>query len=301
MPYKDPDKQREYQRKWMQQKDRNRPPIGSNRFFSNACSKMKNKANELGLDFNLDATYLKDIFPVDGKCPALRFTLEKGINGIGTDSSPSLDRINNKLGYTKDNVQWVSRLANQIMSSATPDQVIQVGEYFKRVTEELVMRAKPFSKEDYDKYDSPAKEAMIYWLSQKNPNLIIDDKENFKADLRVTDPDTNKNYLFELETINKWESHMNSEDQFNCGVCKADEFSVPTAKKSIKEYLKIPQEHRPNFTYVTFRSDFKMALMTNIYAILNSERKVIPNRYSQTEEFYIVNKSFSRPENMEIN
>ena len=138
-------------------------------------------------------------------------------------------------------------------------------------------------------------------MSQKNPNLIIDDKENFKADLRVTDPDTNKNYLFELETINKWESHMNSEDQFNCGVCKADEFSVPTAKKSIKEYLKIPQEHRPNFTYVTFRSDFKMALMTNIYAILNSERKVFPNRYSQTEEFYIVNKSFSRPENMEIN
>ena len=33
MPYKDLDKQREYQRKWMQQKDRNRPPIGSNRFF----------------------------------------------------------------------------------------------------------------------------------------------------------------------------------------------------------------------------------------------------------------------------
>jgi|TARA_R100000781_G_scaffold104092_1_gene67776 hypothetical protein len=163
------------------------------------------------------------------------------------------------------------------------------------------MRAKPFSKKDYDKYDSPAKEAMSSWLLHKNSNLIIDDKENFGIDLRVTDPDINKTYLFELETINKWQPHMKPEDQFNCSVCKADEFSVPTKKKSVVEYLKLPKEQRLDFTYVTFRSDFKMSLMTNIYAVLNSERKVIPNRYSQTEEFYIVNKSFSRPENMEIN
>jgi len=94
---------------------------------------------------------------------------------------------------------------------------------------------------------------------------------------------------------------MDAYDYFPCKVCKQDEFSVPTGKSSLEKWLKVPEERRPNFTYVTFRSDFKMSLMTNIYAVLNSERKVIPNRYSQTEEFYIVNKSFSRPENMEIN
>ena len=129
-------RKRDYFRKWEIGKDyRNKPAIGSDRFFSTSCAKIRLKAEKSKLDFNLNSQYLKDIFPVDGKCPALKFTLEKGINGIGTDRSPSLDRINNKLGYTKDNVQWVSRLANQIMSSATPDQVIQVGTYFKKIAE----------------------------------------------------------------------------------------------------------------------------------------------------------------------
>jgi len=127
---------RDYYRKWSVGKVyRNRPAIGSNRFFSNASARMKNKAEESKLDFNLNTQYLKDIFPIDGKCPALKLTFKKGIDGISRDESPTIDRIDNKLGYTKGNVQWVSRLANYIMSSATPDQVIQVGEYFKNMME----------------------------------------------------------------------------------------------------------------------------------------------------------------------
>ena len=61
--------------------------------------------------------------------------VKKGINGISRDESPTIDRINNKLGYIKGNVQWVSKLANQIMTSATPDQVVQVGNYFKKIVE----------------------------------------------------------------------------------------------------------------------------------------------------------------------
>jgi len=127
---------RDYFRKWSIGKVyRNKPPIGSNRFFTMSSSRIKNKAEELKLNFNLDSNYLKDIFPVDGKCPALKLTFEKGTNGISRDESPTIDRINNKLGYIKGNVQWVSKLANQIMTSATPDQVIKVGEYFKQITE----------------------------------------------------------------------------------------------------------------------------------------------------------------------
>ena len=63
--------------------------------------------------------------------------MEKGTEGVSTFCSPSIDRINPNLGYIKGNVQWVSKLANQIMSDATPDQVIMVGEYFKNITKEL--------------------------------------------------------------------------------------------------------------------------------------------------------------------
>jgi len=137
MPYKDPDKQREYQRKWMQKENRNRPAIATPRFFTFRVSKLRDKAKNKGIVFDLTGEYLSKIWPEDGKCPALNIVLEKGTNGISKDASPSIDRINNELGYIKGNVQWVSRLANNIMSSATPEQVIQVGEYFKRVTEEL--------------------------------------------------------------------------------------------------------------------------------------------------------------------
>jgi hypothetical protein len=87
------------------------------------------------LPSNIDSTYIKNIWPSDNKCPALGIEFKKG-RGKPIDSSPSLDRILPELGYIKGNVQIISMLANQIMSNATPDQVIQVGEYFKKITEE---------------------------------------------------------------------------------------------------------------------------------------------------------------------
>ena len=94
------------------------------------------RAKEKELPINIDIEYLRDIWPEDDKCPALDIEFRQGNNGISLDSSPSLDRIVPELGYIKGNVQWISKLANQIMSSATPDQVIQVGNYFKKIMEE---------------------------------------------------------------------------------------------------------------------------------------------------------------------
>ena len=93
----------------------------------------KKRAEKFNVDFNLTEEYVKSIYPKDGKCPALGIKLKK----LDGSNAPSLDRIIPKLGYVEDNVQWVSKLANQIMSKATPEQVIQVGQYFKKITEEL--------------------------------------------------------------------------------------------------------------------------------------------------------------------
>ena len=92
----------------------------------------KKRAEKFNVDFNLTEEYVKSIYPKDGKCPALGIKLRK----LDGSNAPSLDRIIPKLGYVEDNVQWVSKLANQIMSNATPEQVIQVGQYFKKITEE---------------------------------------------------------------------------------------------------------------------------------------------------------------------
>ena len=136
MPYKDPDKQREYQKQWMKKEKRNKPAIATPRFFTFRASKLRDKAKNKELDFNIDSKYLSKIWPEDGKCPALKIKMKKGqSNGGGSYDSPSIDRIIPDLGYIKGNIHWVSKLANNIMSSATPDQVIQVGEYFKKIAE----------------------------------------------------------------------------------------------------------------------------------------------------------------------
>jgi hypothetical protein len=50
--------------------------------------------------------------------------------GRRTDSSPSLDRINNNLGYVRGNVMVVSWLANRIKSDATLDQLRTVADFY---------------------------------------------------------------------------------------------------------------------------------------------------------------------------
>ena len=51
-------------------------------------------------------------------CPVLRIELDWGMNGR-QPNSPSLDRINPRLGYVKGNVEFVANIANMMMSSAT--------------------------------------------------------------------------------------------------------------------------------------------------------------------------------------
>ena len=109
-------------------------------WFSRRCSVIKARARAKELDFNLDAEYLKSIFPKDKRCPALGIpfkVLDIHAKGKELQQKVSLDRIDSSKGYVKGNVQWVSLLANAIMTNATPDQVIQVGHYFKKVTEDL--------------------------------------------------------------------------------------------------------------------------------------------------------------------
>ena len=125
-----PEQTKEQWQKWKEKTN----SLGSDAFFTDRLSTIRGRAREKGHDFNITKKYLKDIFPKDKKCPALGIEFQLGSQG-GRSTSPSVDRIDNSKGYIKGNIVWVSSLANMIMTSATPQQVLDVAYFFKQQVE----------------------------------------------------------------------------------------------------------------------------------------------------------------------
>jgi hypothetical protein len=134
--YRQKNKERiaEYKKEYDQKNKRSKPTPDMYRFFSNRASKLKTKSRKNKILYDLDGKYLQSIYPEDGKCPALNIEMK-----AGRDSdwrlSPSVDRIDPSGGYIRGNVIWISWLANCIKSSATPKQIIAVGEFYKQLEE----------------------------------------------------------------------------------------------------------------------------------------------------------------------
>lgn len=76
--------------------------------------------------------YLQDKLP--DICPVLGITLDYcSGNILNRDASPSIDRIDSKLGYTVDNVHIISFKANRIKNDATPTELRMVADYFNKL------------------------------------------------------------------------------------------------------------------------------------------------------------------------
>lgn len=82
----------------------------------------RQRAKHQGVPFDLKP----EDFDIPERCPVLGIKLTHGWNKRATDSSPSLDRLIPSKGYVKDNVAIISRLANTIKSSATPEEIRKV-------------------------------------------------------------------------------------------------------------------------------------------------------------------------------
>ena len=211
-------KKRDYQREWTRKENeriggyRNSPPAGTTRFFSLACSKIKSKAKTNNIDFDLDPQYLKQIYPRNGKCPALGYVFKRGDHTGSLQESPTIDKLVPSKGYVKGNVHWVSRVANSIMSDGTPDEVIEVGKYFKEVTEDLNMthNNRTFDRESYKQNDARAKKAMVGYLIAQNFSDIVA-KEDYYFDVSANKKVKGKDekFFFEVEIKNQWGSSWN--------------------------------------------------------------------------------------------
>lgn len=80
---------------------------------------IRNRCKNDGIPFDLD---ISDLF-IPEVCPILKMPFKRGENRP-EDTSPSVDRINPTLGYTKGNVQVISNLANKMKANATPEQLL---------------------------------------------------------------------------------------------------------------------------------------------------------------------------------
>ena len=109
-------------------------------YFNRALSQMKIRAKKKFPDklFNVTIDYLEEIFPHKNlRCPVLNFRLKINPEGQGSSPySPSLDRINNDKGYEIGNVIWVCNKVNMIKNFSTPDEIIKVGKFYKKLLEE---------------------------------------------------------------------------------------------------------------------------------------------------------------------
>ena len=79
----------------------------------------KKRASKTGLRFDLEISDIN----IPEFCPLIGIKLKQN-KGCAGDDSPSVDRINSTLGYTKDNVRVISRLANIMKANATNEQLL---------------------------------------------------------------------------------------------------------------------------------------------------------------------------------
>lgn len=89
---------------------------------------VKPRAKKRNIEFDLT----EDDIIVPKTCPILGIPLEQIVGPRG-DNYPTVDRIDNSKGYTKDNIQIISWRANNLKGTATLEELIKLGEYANQV------------------------------------------------------------------------------------------------------------------------------------------------------------------------
>lgn len=88
-------------------------------FIKTMLARCRARALIRGLEFDLEVSDI--VMP--SHCPVLGMKFEVGDRQGGLPNSPSLDRIDSSKGYTRGNIQVISKRANSIKSDASPEEI----------------------------------------------------------------------------------------------------------------------------------------------------------------------------------
>ena len=117
--------------------------VGDNQHLQDMQKAAAGRAKKHNVPCTLKVKDLRDI--ITKECPILGIKFElnkegqkwgKGKGKNNWQNSPSLDRIVPEKGYVKDNIIIVSLMANSIKNQATPEQILTVGKYYKKLYKE---------------------------------------------------------------------------------------------------------------------------------------------------------------------
>ncbi len=90
----------------------------------------KQRAKELGINFDLTEEWLLKKLPK--VCPVYGTDLIIGADRPLMESSPSVDRVDNSLGYTQDNCEIISYKANTLKRTASIEDLQRLIDYMSR-------------------------------------------------------------------------------------------------------------------------------------------------------------------------
>jgi len=88
---------------------------------------IKHRAKVIGVEFNLRP---EDVIIPD-TCPVLGIPLRFS-NRPRDPNSPSIDRIDNRKGYTQDNVVIVSNRVNALKGDASVEELIKIATFYSK-------------------------------------------------------------------------------------------------------------------------------------------------------------------------
>ena len=98
-----------------------------NSYITRLTTKCKNRAKAKLLVFELDKEYVLDLFNRQNhKCALSNIDMTYFVGGRGkVNTNISIDRINPKIGYTKENVQLVCCIINTMKNNSTMEDFIK--------------------------------------------------------------------------------------------------------------------------------------------------------------------------------
>ena len=94
-------------------------------------SQAKIRSKKFNVPFTITRQDLIDMYPQDNLCPILKVPFVWGTK-TNKELSPSLDRMIPELGYTKNNIKFISYKANRIKNDSSIEILENLIKYMKQ-------------------------------------------------------------------------------------------------------------------------------------------------------------------------